>query len=162
MNNAMPLLSVKYLEKVFPIGGGLFQKPRLLHATRSVSFTLEAGQTLGIVGESGSGKSTIGRCILRLHEPTSGKIVFDGTDGRFCKASAGKTCSYCNPQKPECKTGGICAVSNSMETFCTEPCQAGKKCPNGMLCMLLSHPTKVASALLCGLVLPAPLLLSLS
>ena len=80
MNNTMPLLSVKDLEKVFPIGGGLFQKPRLLHATRSVSFTLDSGQTLGIVGESGSGKSTIGRCILRLHEPTSGKIVFDGTD----------------------------------------------------------------------------------
>jgi peptide/nickel transport system ATP-binding protein/oligopeptide transport system ATP-binding protein len=80
MNNTMPLLSVKDLDKAFPIGGGLFTKPRLLHATRSVSFTLQAGHTLGLVGESGSGKSTIGRCILRLHEPTSGKIMFDGID----------------------------------------------------------------------------------
>jgi oligopeptide/dipeptide ABC transporter ATP-binding protein len=80
MNDTMPLLSVEGLNKAFPVGGSLFKKPILLHATRDVSFTLNAGETLGVVGESGSGKSTIGRCILRLHEPTSGKVVFDGTD----------------------------------------------------------------------------------
>jgi ABC-type oligopeptide transport system ATPase subunit len=80
MNNTTPLLSVEGLNKAFPIGGSLLKKPKLLHATRDVSFTLNAGETLGLVGESGSGKSTIGRCILRLHEPTSGKIVFDGTE----------------------------------------------------------------------------------
>jgi oligopeptide/dipeptide ABC transporter ATP-binding protein len=80
MNNTTPLLSVEGLNKAFPIGGSLFKKPKLLHATRNVSFTLNAGETLGLVGESGSGKSTIGRCILRLHEPTSGKIVFDGME----------------------------------------------------------------------------------
>ena len=68
------LLEVKNLKKYFKTAKGQ------LHAVDDVSFTIERGKTLGIVGESGCGKSTTGRCIMRLIEPTSGKIVFDGVD----------------------------------------------------------------------------------
>lgn len=70
-----PLLEVKDLTKLFPAAHG--QK---VHAVNGVSFTLERGETLGIVGESGCGKSSMGRTILKVHEPTSGKIIFDGVD----------------------------------------------------------------------------------
>lgn len=69
-----PLLKVENLTKYFPTSRGL------LHAVDDISFTIEKGKTLGIVGESGCGKSTAGRAILRLVEPTSGSIVFDGKD----------------------------------------------------------------------------------
>lgn len=69
------LLEVKKLSKYFPLKGGA-----QLHAVDNVSFTVEEGATLGIVGESGCGKSTLGRTILRLHEATSGKVLFDGMD----------------------------------------------------------------------------------
>ena len=68
------ILEVKHLKKYF-------QTPRgLLHAVDDVSFSIERGHTLGVVGESGCGKSTTGRCILRLIEPTSGEVTFDGKD----------------------------------------------------------------------------------
>lgn len=70
----MNLLEVKSLTKYFKTKRGM------LHAVDDVSFSVEKGKTLGIVGESGCGKSTIGRSILRLIEPTSGQVVFDGTD----------------------------------------------------------------------------------
>lgn len=68
------ILEVSNLKKYFKTKQGI------LHAVDGVSFTLERGKTLGIVGESGCGKSTIGRTVLRLIEPTSGEIRFNGTD----------------------------------------------------------------------------------
>ena len=74
-----PLLEVKNLKKYFPIRGGLFSREvARVHAVDDVSFTIHKGETLGLVGESGCGKSTTGRCILRLIEPTSGEVTFEG------------------------------------------------------------------------------------
>ena len=74
-----PLLKVNNLVKHFPIKGGIFGRAsEKVHAVDGVSFKLNAGETLGVVGESGCGKSTTGRCILRLIEPTSGEVWFDG------------------------------------------------------------------------------------
>ena len=74
-----PLLQVTDLVKEFKVraDGG---KPGVLHAVSGVSLTLRAGETLALVGESGCGKSTTGRCILRLTEPTSGTVAFNGTN----------------------------------------------------------------------------------
>ena len=74
-NEPTPLLEVKNLTKHFPAAHG--QK---VHAVNGASFKLERGETLGIVGESGCGKSSMGRTILKVHEPTSGQIIFDGVD----------------------------------------------------------------------------------
>ncbi len=70
----MPLLEVKDLVKYFPLAGSR----QVVRAVNGVSFTLEKGETLALVGESGSGKTTVGRCVLGLIKPTSGKIFFEG------------------------------------------------------------------------------------
>ena len=76
----MPLLEVRDLVKEFGRTHGLFQKASVVRAVDRVSFSVEAGETFGLVGESGSGKTTTGRCILRLIEPTSGEVRFNGED----------------------------------------------------------------------------------
>ena len=84
-----PLLSVRDLTKYFPIKRGVFSRVSgNVRAVDGVSFDVARGETLGIVGESGCGKTTMGRCILRLIEPTAGEIRFEGTDVRALDAGA--------------------------------------------------------------------------
>ncbi len=74
-----PLLDVRDLTMHFPIGSGWFGKSqRRVHAVDGLSFTVDRGETVALVGESGCGKSTVGRCLVRLLQPTSGQIRFDG------------------------------------------------------------------------------------
>lgn len=81
------LLRVDRLVKHFVSGGGRFGAPRqVVRAVNEVSFTLERGGSMGLVGESGCGKSTVARTLLRLIEPDSGSIVFDGIDLRQASA----------------------------------------------------------------------------
>ena len=76
----MPLLEVRHLVKEFGRRGGLLRKGSVVRAVNDVSFAIDEGETFGLVGESGSGKTTTGRCILRLIEPTSGEVRFNGED----------------------------------------------------------------------------------
>jgi oligopeptide/dipeptide ABC transporter ATP-binding protein len=75
------LLEVEDLKKFFPIRGGVLNRVvNHVKAVNGVSFTVARGEVVGLVGESGSGKTTVGRTLLRLEEPTSGTVRFDGTD----------------------------------------------------------------------------------
>ncbi|MEZ4226908.1 MAG: dipeptide ABC transporter ATP-binding protein [Polyangiaceae bacterium] len=75
-----PLLQVERLSKLFPVKKGLLGRTRWVRAVDGVSLYVRHGETLGLVGESGCGKSTLGRTLLKLLEPTYGRIVFDGKD----------------------------------------------------------------------------------
>lgn len=81
MNNQKVLLKVDDLKQYFPIKGGFFGRTvNHVKAVDDISFEVYEGETLSIVGESGCGKSTTGRAVLRLDEPTDGKVEFDGTN----------------------------------------------------------------------------------
>ena len=79
MEERKALIEVQGLRKFFPVKKGGFKKT-YVQAVDNVSLTIQKGETLGLVGESGCGKTTLGRTILRLYEPTAGKIIYDGTD----------------------------------------------------------------------------------
>ena len=78
--NAEVLLEVRNLVKHFPIRQGIIFSRQIgaVQAVDNITFNVHKGETLGLVGESGCGKTTAGRCILRLIEPTSGDVIFDG------------------------------------------------------------------------------------
>ncbi|MCW1413827.1 dipeptide ABC transporter ATP-binding protein [Rhizobium sp. 1AS11] len=76
-----PLLQVEKLVKHYPLGGGIFNRdPLVVRAVEDVSFSVNAGETLCIVGESGCGKSTVARLLMRLVDPTDGRVLLEGTD----------------------------------------------------------------------------------
>lgn len=80
-NGNWDLLQVKNLVKYFPVRGGLLQRVvAWVQAVENVTFTVREGETVGLVGESGCGKTTVGRTILRLIEPTSGTVTFNGVE----------------------------------------------------------------------------------
>jgi oligopeptide transport system ATP-binding protein len=79
--SSRPLVEVRDLVKHFPVRGGILQRTiAQVQAVDGVSFEIRRGETLGLVGESGCGKTTVGRLLLRLIDPTSGTITFDGVD----------------------------------------------------------------------------------
>ena len=75
-----PILKVEGLKTYFPVGGGLFGKKQIVKAVNDVSFEVMEHETFGLVGESGCGKSTLGRTLVKIYEPTEGKIEFMGKD----------------------------------------------------------------------------------
>src|SRR6476661_1871715 len=79
-NENETLISMQDLQVHYRMGGGLFSEKKVVKAVDGVSLDIKKGETLGLVGESGCGKSTLGKAILRLTEPTGGKVLFNGKD----------------------------------------------------------------------------------
>jgi oligopeptide transport system ATP-binding protein len=87
-NGNNDLISLDRLEVHYGLGGGLLSPTRVVRAVDGVSFDIRKGETLGLVGESGCGKSTLGKAILRLTEPTGGKVLYGGKDLAHLSQSA--------------------------------------------------------------------------
>jgi oligopeptide transport system ATP-binding protein len=79
-NEKETLISMQGLQVHYRLGGGLFSEKKVVKAVDGVSLDIKKGETLGLVGESGCGKSTLGKAILRLTEPTGGKVLYNGKD----------------------------------------------------------------------------------
>ena len=86
--NGNNLISLQNLQVYYKIGGGLFKEAKYVKAVDGVNLDIKKGETLGLVGESGCGKSTLGKAILRLTEPTGGKVLYHGKD--LAHASSGE------------------------------------------------------------------------
>ena len=84
----MPLIELQNVTKQFQRRSG-----PIVNAVNGVSVTVEPGETVALIGESGSGKSTVARLALRLLDPTSGKIQFDGRDLRSCRGTSSGACA---------------------------------------------------------------------
>ena len=116
------ILEVRHLRKCFPLKKSITGK--VLHelvAVDDVSFKLMPGETLGIVGESGCGKTTLGRAILKLHQPTAGKIIFMGQDITDFKSSQMR-----NPQEDADHLPGPLLLPSSPQHRRRHPFRAGK------------------------------------
>ena len=101
------LLKVEHLKKYFSIRASAMHKIDS-HALDDVSFDVKRGETFGIVGESGCGKTTLGRTILRIIEPTSGAITYDGAD--LLKAEVPQ-------QDADCLSGSVCIAGSPDDGF---------------------------------------------
>jgi peptide/nickel transport system ATP-binding protein len=88
LNHQSPLLQVRHLQVGFPVRGAFGATKRYNMAVNNVSFDVKPGETLGLVGESGCGKTTLGRSLLRLIEPMSGEVIFEGEDITQLKGKA--------------------------------------------------------------------------
>lgn len=80
MNEEKKLVELQHLKQYFPVSGDKLFERKVVKAVDDVSFHINKGETLGLVGESGCGKTTVGRTLLRLYEPTGGKIFYNGED----------------------------------------------------------------------------------
>ncbi len=87
-SNGNNLISLQDLKVYFKVGGGLFSPSKTVKAVDGVTLEIKKGETLGLVGESGCGKSTLGKALLRLTEPTGGKVFYNGKDLAHLPASA--------------------------------------------------------------------------
>ena len=88
MGERQPYVSIRHLRTYFDITRGVFEKKQIVKAVDDVSLDIYPGETLGLVGESGCGKSSLGRTIVKINKPTSGRILIDGTDIAGLKGGA--------------------------------------------------------------------------